>query len=240
MSAKQKGGMTMKRSFIVTLVALFISFAFIASLVNVAEAQRKTRDLVFEEDEEETPSAKAKPGAAKNEKVAVKTAILLLRDGEESIVLPSYKFKSGDKVKFVYTTNIDCYVYSMSQGSSGDYSMLFPHPRAGLDNYVKRNETYTIPVKGKFRFDDKKGVEKILLVLATEKVPELEEVVKSQKAVASNSSVKSVEKKQETKRKSRDLVFEEDDDEDSGVSTKSQTSSNTKEPLVVYYELVHN
>ncbi|MBC8433914.1 MAG: DUF4384 domain-containing protein [Desulfobacterales bacterium] len=236
----------MKRSLFVLFFVGLVSFAFLAeNLVNVADAKRKTRDLVFEEDEEESPSAKAKEDIGKVEKVALKTTIELLRDGKKSTVLPNHEFKSGDRVKFIYTTNTDCYAYWLSQGSSGDYYMLFPHAKGGMDNEVKKNEIYTIPVKGKFRFDDKKGVEKILVILATERVPELEEAVKEAaatrgKVAASAAPVKSVEKKQKAKRKTRDLVFEEDEDEDTGISTKTQTAASAAEPFVVYYELVHN
>ena len=236
----------MKRSFFVLFFIGFVSLAFLAgNLINVAEAKRKTRDLVFEEDEEDSLSSKAKKDIEKVQKIAVKTTIELLREGKKSTVLPSHEFKSGDKVKFVYTTNTDCYAYWLSQGSSGDYFILFPHAKGGMDNQVKKNEIYTIPVKGKFKFDDKKGVEKILVVLATERVPELDEAVKEAAAAggkisSSAAPVKSVEKKQETKRKTRDLVFEEDEDEDTGISTKTQTTSNAAEPFVIYYELVHN
>jgi hypothetical protein len=122
--------------------------------------------------------------------------------------------------------------------------MLFPHAGRSMDNLVKKNEVYTIPVKGSFKFDETQGVEKILAVLATEKVPELEEAAREAAASkgeisSSAAPVQSVEKKQESKRKTRDLVFEEDEDEDSGISTKSQSNENAAEPFVVYYELVH-
>ena len=235
----------MKRSYLVAIFVFFVSFAFVTvNLVSFADAKRKTRDLVFEEDEE-VPVTKVKEGGETLETVAIKTTIELLRDGKKSTVLPNHEFKSGDKVKFIYTTNRDCYAYWLSEGSSGQYQMLFPRPKANADNYVKKNEVYTIPVKGKFKFDEKKGVEKILLVLATERVPELEEAAREASenkgnVTAAAAPVKSVEKKQETKRKTRDLVFEEDEDEGTGISTKTQSNPNPAEPFVVYYELVHN
>ena len=220
--------------FAICLLSVFL-------VVNTTDAGRKTRDLVFEEEEESAP---VKKQADKPAVVAVKTSIELTRDGKKSTVLPDQEFKSGDKVKFIYTTNIDAYVYWLSQGTSGDYSMLFPSPKTGTDNLVKKNDIYTIPVKGNFKFDEKPGVEKILLVLSSEKISELEEAAKEAaakngKITAEAASVDNVTKKTESKRKTRDLVFEEEEDEEAGIQTSSQAAKDTKQPFYVYYELVH-
>ena len=49
--------------------------------------------------------------------------------------------------------------------------------------------------------------------------------------------ISSVVNRHESKRTTRDLVFEEEDDQD--VNTKTQTSSDN-EPFVATYELIHN
>ena len=140
--------------------------------------------------------------------------------------------------------NVDAYAYWLSEGSSGSYYMLFPNPKTGTDNFVKKNEIYKIPVKGNFKFDDNPGSEKILLIMAPNKVPELEEAykeaaVKGGKVDASAAQVNSVKKKNVSKRKTRDLVFEDDEDEDSSIATTSQSSEDINEPFIVYYELIH-
>lgn len=230
----------MTRSVFFSLLAVFLSVFLVVGLTASADAGRQTRDLVFEDEEEEQPAAAGEDTQAV---VKVKATILLTRDGETTQVLPSHEFKSGDKVKLVYTTNIDAFVYWLSEGSTGDHYMLFPNPKVGMDNWVKKNEEYTIPVKGNFKFDDNVGKEKIILVLAPEKIPELEEAAK-QAAVKGgkvpSDQVAAVEEDQETKRKSRDLVFEEEDDEDTGVATKAQASKDIKQPFFVAFELVHN
>ncbi|MBF0529055.1 MAG: DUF4384 domain-containing protein, partial [Deltaproteobacteria bacterium] len=170
--------------------------------------------------------------------VKVKATVLLNRDGKDEQVLPSHEFKSGDKVKIVYSTNIDCYVYWLSEGTSGDHYMLFPNEKVGMENWVKKNEESMIPVKGNFKFDEKKGTEKILLVMSPEKIPELDEAAKV--AAVKGGTVKSIQDQQEQKRKSRDLVFEEEDNKSSGVSTQSQVSKDIKQPFVVAFELKHN
>lgn len=226
----------------VWLLTLLVSLVF---AVGPACGARKTRDLVFEDEEETSATSQQESTSGKKQvRIAVKVAMELKRDGQTTTVLPSHTFQNGDRVKFIYTTNVDAYVYWLSQGTSGDFYMLFPNPKVGSDNFVKKNEVYTIPVKGSFKFTGKPGVEKILLVMAPQKIPELEKAaqeaaVKGGKVEEQAGQISSVQSKTQTKRKSRDLVFEEDDDEESGISTSSQVSTDISEPMVVYYELRH-
>ena len=226
----------MKFKKLLILTCCMVVLVFVA---NLADAGRKTRDLVFEDEEEVVETAP-------DEKVvAVKTTIELNRNGKISTVLPMTEFQSGDKVKIVYTTSVDAYVYWLSEGSSGDYYMLFPNPKPGTDNFVRKNEVNTIPVKGNLKFDDNPGTEKILLVLAPEKIPELEKAsreaaVKGGKIKDSAKQVDSVKKKNQSRRKTRDLVFEDEEDEDAGVSTTKQVSKDINEPFVLGYVLIHN
>lgn len=225
----------MKRSWFLTFLVIMFAFVFAAGLAVAAD--RQTRDLVFE-DEEETPAAADAKTDTQQAVVKVKATVLLKRDGKVTQVLPSHDFKSGDRVKIVYTTNIDAYVYWLAEGSSGDHVMLFPNPKVGMENWVKKNEENTIPTKGNFRFDENKGTEKILLVMAPQKIPELEEAAKV--AAVKGGTVTDMQSKQDEGRQTRDLVFEEEDDEDSGVSTQSQVSKDIKQPFVVAFELKHN
>lgn len=221
------------------LLILTCCMAVLIFVVSLADAGRKTRDLVFEDDEEvaETQTDEIV--------VAVKTTIELNRGGEISTVLPITKFQSGDKVKIVYSTSVDAYVYWLSEGSTGSYFMLFPSPKTGTDNFVRKNEINTIPVKGHFKFDDNPGTETILLVLAPEKIPELEKAsreatLKGGRVKDSAKQIDSVKKKNKSRRKTRDLVFEDEEDEDTGVSTTKQVSKDINEPFVGGYVLVHN
>lgn len=222
-----------------------LSFAVAALLVLAMAAPgfaaRKSRDLVFEDDEPASASQKAKDAKIDNpEVILVRTTLDLTRDGKNSTVLPDHVFKSGDRVKLRYTTSADGYVYWLAKMSSGKYAVLYPTPKTGMDNKIKRNTEYTVPVKGSFRFDDKPGTESLLLVFGLDKIPELEEVVaqaaKQQGGSVGGSGVSNVEERNQNKRKSRDLVFEEENDED--VNTKSQVAPKG-EPFVALYELVH-
>lgn len=201
---------------------LLMGTAVAALSLNVHAA---TRDLVFEDDEEE--AVEAAPG---EQTVAIKTTVLLTRDGQETTVLPGAEFQSGDKVKLVFTSNVDGYVYWLAEGSSGEYSMLFPNAQTGMDNAVVRNQTYTIPGKGSFRFDDTPGNETLLCILSTQRMPDLDEAAGLN--FQDTTAVETTKKKSST----RDLVFEDDEDED--VSTAAQTAP-VGEPFVVQYVLTH-
>lgn len=217
----------MKKSLLSLALALALAWG------GDAFAARTTRDLVFEEDDAPAVADQEASGA---QTMAVKATVVLERDGQTSTVTPSHEFKSGDKVKLVFTPSTDGYVYWMAKGSTGNYSMLFPSARTGTDNSVKRNTEYTIPVRGSFRFDDTPGTEELLCVLSTEKLPDLEKAATGELASAGQPAAE-LEKEQAKKRTTRDLVFEEEDEGD--VQTKSQQAPKG-EPLVVSFGLKHN
>ncbi len=236
----------MKRSIPLTLFLALIIAVFTASPAWVAAAGMQTRDLVFE-DEDVTPP-KAPEGTGENFKVSFKVTIELDRNGKKSTVLPSHTFKTGDRVKILYATSIDCYVYWMSEGASGDFYMLFPTAKTGQNNWVEKNKTYTIPPgKGaSFKFTEPKGVEKIIVVMAPTRLEELEEAAKEAAVkggrVSDNASkVASIKEEQAEKRKTRDLVFEEDVDEETGIVTNTQVSKDINEvfspdPIILRHE----
>ncbi len=225
------------------LFAILFSCLLMAALAAPSFAARKTRDLVFEDEDEAATSEIAKEADIKDPvKISVRTALELTRDGEQTTVAPDYKFKSGDRVKLRYTTNADGYVYWLAKMSSGKYSVLFPTAKTGMDNLIRKNEEHTVPVKGSFRFDDTPGTESLLMVFSADRIPELDQAVAEANGqqgnmVADASKVSNVEEKNTSKRKTRDLVFEDEDEEE--VNTKTQVAPKG-EPFVALYELIHN
>lgn len=197
------------------------------------DAFAATRDLVFDDDEPEQAAQQANEG---KETIAIKATVELDRAGQKSTVAPSYEFKSGDKVKLVFTPNTDGFVYWLAKGSSGNYTMLFPNAKAGMDNTVKRNEEYTVPVKGAFRFDDTPGNEELLCIISTERLDDLDKAAAEQFKNA-GQEVAQLEQKQTSKRATRDLVF--DDDEEDDVQTQKQVAPKG-EPFVATFTLKHN
>lgn len=201
-----------------------------------AHAARTTRDLVFEDEptKQVTPANTEVTGGTQS--IGIKTTVILERDGQMSTVLPSHEFQSGDKVKIVFTPSEDGYVYWMAKGSSGQYQMLFPSPKAGSDNIVKRNQEYTVPVSGNFRFDNTPGSEELLCILSTERLADLDAAAAEEFKNAAKQIV-ALEENHAAKRSTRDLVFEED--ETDNVSTKKQMAAKG-EPFVTSYILKHN
>ena len=219
-------------------VIALLTLIFCLWAVSAIAAGRTTRDLVFED--EPTPAtadASATNAAdAGTQKIGVKTTVILTRDGQTSTVTPSHTFKSGDSIKIVFTPSIDGYAYWMSKGTSGKYSILFPSAKAGVDNRVERNQEYTIPVKGAFKFDDTPGKEELMCILSETRLADLEKALSMDSAEDKNTQVASIEKENADKRQTRDLVFEDEDTAD--VNTKQQ-SAPKGEPFVANYELNH-
>lgn len=209
----------------------------------VGASTRRTRDLVFD-DEEESGARPTVSGTAadsvKGETIAVKATVELTRDGKTSTVLPTEEFKSGDKVRLLFSANKEGHVYWLAKGTSGQYQVLFPSAKAGMDNKIAKSTEYTVPVKGAWRFDDKKGTETLVCILSPNSVSELDKAVQlatDGKKDEASTIIAGIVNGHETKRTTRDLVFEEEDEND--VNTKSQTSADG-EPFVAVYELTHN
>lgn len=225
----------MGKKILLGLMSLSISLCLALN----AEAARKTRDLVFEDDEETAVSQNTE--VQNPQVVAVKATVELNRNGEVSTVSPSHEFQSGDKVKLLFTPNIDGYAYWLAKGTSGNYTILFPSVQAGADNKITRNTEYTVPVKGSFKFDATPGDEELLCVISPTRIAELDKAIaetsKGAISVEDSQQVAQVEEKNTSKRKTRDLVFEDEDEED--VNTKTQVAPEG-EPFVAYYVLKHN
>lgn len=212
-----------------------------ANIANVTQSSRKTRDLVFEDEEEAVPTvAGSTADKVQGETIAMKATVEMTRDGKTTTVLPTAEFKSGDRVRLIFSTNRDGYIYWLAKGTSGQYQLLYPNKKAGMDNSVIRNKEYTVPTKGAWRFDEKKGTETLVCVLSPKPVADLDKAVQLSNAgnrQEASAIVEGIVNSHETKRTTRDLVFEEEDNQD--VNTKSQKTAGD-EPFVATYELTHN
>ncbi len=130
-------------------------------------------------------------------------------DGTEVDVDTATTFRSGDKLKLAFESNIDGYLYVASQGSSGNWTVLFPSPQInGGRNSIKRAEEYSVPPDGWFMFDATTGTEHLFVFLSREPLNQLpgfgRPVTKAETLTASV-----VQDLQQSIR-SRDLVFEKD------------------------------
>ncbi|HXT27738.1 MAG TPA: protein kinase [Vicinamibacterales bacterium] len=111
--------------------------------------------------------------------VAVNTGLrvrLLQRaDGDaERAVDMRTTFRSGDAVRFEFTSNTEGHLYVVAQGSSGAWKTIFPQPQinGGL-NRIKPFEAYRVPDQQWFEFVDPPGSERVFVFLSKEPVSEL-------------------------------------------------------------------
>lgn len=73
---------------------------------------------------------------------------------------PGLVLNQGDRVRFRATANFDGFLYVMNQGTSGDYSRLFPREDTGQQNKVKAGQEYLVPAtEGVFRIAGPAGHE---------------------------------------------------------------------------------
>ena len=132
-------------------------------------------------------------------------------DGNEADVDPaSAVFRSGDRVKLSFESNIDGYLYVVQEGSTGRWNVLFPNPDSnGGRNTIRRGEEYVVPPDGWFQFDTNVGTEVLFVVLSKEPLSELPGFAKpgAQPERLNASVVESVQ----NSIRSRDLSFARDD-----------------------------
>ncbi len=82
---------------------------------------------------------------------------------------PAREFRDGDRIRFAFESNIDGYLYVAQQGTSGNWTVLFPNPDInGGRNTVKRLQEYAVPDDNYFRLDPPSGAEKIFVFLSRE------------------------------------------------------------------------
>lgn len=68
-----------------------------------------------------------------------------LPDGKAEAMTPTHVFQAGDVLRLRLVSQSDGYLYLMDQGSSGQFSTVFPSVAAGNDNRIARGKTYLVP-----------------------------------------------------------------------------------------------
>ncbi len=65
--------------------------------------------------------------------------------GHAEAMTPTHVFQTGDVIRLRLVSQSDGYLYMMDQGSSGQFSTVFPSVAAGSDNRIARGKTYLVP-----------------------------------------------------------------------------------------------
>ena len=102
---------------------------------------------------------------------------LLQRDpnGRYVEVLPSTIFHSGDHVKLSVMANHSGYLYIIQQGSSGNWSPIFPQQDATKgSNYIEPGQVYEIPNAGAFELNQQPGKEHLFILLSVNTIDDLD------------------------------------------------------------------
>lgn len=123
---------------------------------------------------------------------------------------PSKEFKTGDRIRFAFESNIDGYLYVAQQGTSGNWTVLFPMQDInGGRNAVTRHKEYEVPQDGWFEMYPPSGTERLFVFLSREPMktlPGFEKPVMKSFEAGSAQMIASLE----TQIQSRDLVFAKD------------------------------
>lgn len=69
-------------------------------------------------------------------------------DTTSRVVDASYIFHTGDKIRFRLRSAINGYLYVMNQGSSGNWSQLFPRNELAQSRKVSPGHDYVVPATG--------------------------------------------------------------------------------------------
>ena len=95
------------------------------------------------------------------------------RDGPR-LVDEEFLFRSGDRFRFVMETESEAYAYLFNRGSGErSYAQLLP-PATERAEALRTGEEVTVPRDGWYRMDAVAGTERMVLVLSTAPVDELE------------------------------------------------------------------
>ena len=95
------------------------------------------------------------------------------RDGPR-FVQEGFAFRSGDRFRFVIAAESSVYAFLFNRGvGERSYTQLFPR-EIGRARELPNDREVTVPSDTWYRMDEEAGIEQMVLVVATERVDELE------------------------------------------------------------------
>lgn len=101
-------------------------------------------------------------------------------DGTTHDVLTRRIFKSGEKIQLGVRVNKPSYVYILNEAPDGTITQIYPRP--SQDNFVDAMGVVFFPAKGAFQFDEKPGMEKLLVYLSPQ--PAYDDITRRLRGVA--------------------------------------------------------
>ena len=131
----------------------------------------------------EPAQPQAQAAAAPPQMVLRYKILLLDRENNVQEVTDKHRFHSGDRIRMVFESNINGYLYIYQQGASGRGTCLFPDSRINAgDNSIRQYRRVSVPPptgasRGWWRFDKATGDEQIFLFLSPQPIVELASLV---------------------------------------------------------------
>jgi hypothetical protein len=106
---------------------------------------------------------------------------ILKKNGDQaSEVSPGSVFHSGDRIRLGVDVSDNGFLYIVSQGSSGNWTVLFPSSEIEKgDNRVDSGHHYVVPQGQFFSFTGDPGVEKLFVILSRQPVQEMDQLIYS-------------------------------------------------------------
>ncbi len=151
---------------------------------------------------------------------------------------PAKEFRDGDRIRFAFESNIDGYLYVAQQGTSGNWTVLFPNPDInGGRNTVKRLQEYAVPDDNYFRLDPPSGAEKIFVFLSREPLATLPGFQQPVKAYEKGNAPMIATLQNSIA--SRDLVFAKDSSAGKSQSTYVVNKAELGKAVTASFTITH-
>lgn len=144
-----------------------------------------------------------------------------LESGEEVEVDPAHTFRSRDRVRLAFESNLDGFLYIAMQGSSRRWALMFPNDQInGGSNALSAGTLFQMPDNGWFRFDETPGTEELFVVFSRQRLAEMPGFSRGGRR-GENVTAKAVDELKQ-RLASRDLIFEKDSAQRTAKGTPSQ------------------
>lgn len=98
--------------------------------------------------------------------------------GREMVDLGRTTFSGGDKIRLEFHSNFKGFVYVVDVSPTGNAELLFPTKR---DGEVQANYRYIAPAGGWLEIGAEKGIHVLQVIMAGDRIPQFEEIIKKQK-----------------------------------------------------------
>jgi hypothetical protein len=169
-------------------------------------------------------------------KLALKYKILWQRGDETQIVADDFAFRKGDRFRIIFEGNATGHIYIFHKGASGKGIVLFPDKRInGGDNGISAHVEAVIPASGWYEFDEKAGVEELIVFYAPKPIKGFSEAIASGVVtetvwIHTMSAILSQRKQSLNKGMTRDIIYVENGAVDlsaTATGPASQSGPNT-------------